>query len=79
MDEEVEIPSRFSDVVGLLDPFLILDIGVQYFDSNCSAIFLLFTIGDLKAVTTASQEGGGSTAVSNQCFNTSHTRSVRSE
>ena len=73
---QVEIPSLFSTVIGLVDSSVVSCNGGQYFDSSCSATFFLSTIDDLKAVTIASQVGGGSTAVSNQCFNISHIRSV---
>ena len=72
----MEIPSLFSNVVGLLDLCLEPGTGGQYFNSSCLATFFLSTIGDLKAVITASQVGPGSTAVSNQCFSTSRIKSV---
>ena len=50
--------------------------GAQYFDSSWSATFFLATVGDFNAATTASRVGGGSKTVSNQCFNTSHIKSV---
>ena len=42
-------------------------------------MYFSFTVGDFKAVTTASQVGGGSTAVFNQCINISHIASEKSE
>ena len=74
-NKEVEIPSLFSAIVGWFDSSFLHDASVQYFDSSCSATYFLFTIGDVKTLTIASQVGGGLTAVSNQCFSTSRINS----
>ena len=71
------IPSLFTTVVGALGSSVLC--GAQYFDSSWLATNHLFTICDLKAATTASQVGGGSTAVSNQCFRISCSESNTSE
>ena len=73
------IPSLFSTLLGLLDSSVICCTSVQYFDSSCAATFFSFTIRDLKAVTTASQVGGGSMLVFNQYFSTSQSKSDGSE
>ena len=72
------IPSHFSTLGELLDSSIVCCTGAQYFDSSCSATCFLSTIGALKAATTASQVGRGSTAVSNQCFNISRNKSLGS-
>lgn len=77
--EVMAIPSPSSTMLRVLESSAVHCACAQYLDSSCAAIFFSFTIRDLKAVTTASQEGRGFTAVLSQYFNTSRSRSTWSE